>query len=84
MEGIKEDADENGGGKGKEVLGTIEEEGMTPDTKAKRALNDKKNRRRRRRPKKNINDSIHRSSLGSSSPEWQKALPEDWQDVINL
>ena len=59
MEGIKEDADENGGGKGKEVLGTIEEEGMTPDTKAKRALNDKKNRRRRRRPKKNINDSIH-------------------------
>lgn len=82
MEGIKED--EEGPAKGKDVLGTIEEEGMTPDTKAKRALNEKKNqRRRRRRPKKNLNDSINRSP-GSSSPEWQKALPEDWQDVINL
>ena len=59
MEGIKED--EEGPAKGKDVLGTIEEEGMTPDTKAKRALNEKKNqRRRRRRPKKNLNDSINR------------------------
>ena len=49
MDGIKEEDEDD---KGK-TLDTIDEH-MTPDTRAKRALNDKKNqRRRRRRPRKN-------------------------------
>lgn len=49
MDGIKEEEED---GKGKSELETIDEN-MTPDTRAKRALNDKKNqRRRKRRPRK--------------------------------
>jgi len=51
MDGIKEEDEEGGKGKS-DVLETIDEQ-MTPDTRAKRAINDKKNqRRRKRRPRK--------------------------------
>jgi len=78
MDGIKEEDEDD---KGK-TLDTIDEH-MTPDTRAKRALNDKKNqRRRRRRPRKNQNEQP--TKLNNQTNEWQKDLPADWQDVITI
>jgi hypothetical protein len=54
MDGIREERGEVN--KGKSGLETIEED-MNPESRAKRALTEKKNRRRRRRPRKEANNA---------------------------
>lgn len=93
MDGIKEEDETGNGtgsGKGKDVLETIDEH-MTPDTRAKRAINEKKNQRRRRRRPRNgqRTSSTGQNKMGinqasNNQMNWQKDLPADWQDVINI
>lgn len=87
MDGIKEEEED---GKGKSELETIDEN-MTPDTRAKRALNDKKNqRRRKRRPRKTATTDqtnkapVNQASNKNGDVNWQKNLPQDWQDVLTI
>lgn len=87
MDGIREERGEVN--KGKSGLETIEED-MNPESRAKRALTEKKNRRRRRRPRKEANNASDTSSTSISgsnkeaSASWQQDLPVDWQDVITI
>lgn len=66
MEGIKEE-DEDAKANSKKSLETIEEH-MTPDTRAKRALNEKRNqRRRRKRPQKCARKAETTSQMSGSN-----------------
>lgn len=65
----------------------------TPETKARRALNEKTKKRRRRRARNQMAPSAVKTTRAiqpksfkrqKSRKHWQQELPQDWQDVIAL